>query len=164
MLGAGAATATRRSTSTSGWKPHRTLWSDTARTAHGPDGGCRAARKATAVEHEHPRFARGGREHPKRTPRGALLPVRLFRALFDATAGSLAGLEAAGVVRPAADPAVRAAFLLVNDLAVILLREQVQAVLGVDPLGPTGLGRWSQTLMDTYSRGIFALGPEEEQP
>ncbi|MFV9455338.1 TetR/AcrR family transcriptional regulator [Rhodococcus sp. NM-2] len=87
----------------------------------------------------------------------------LFRALFDATVDSLSGLEAAGVARPAADPAVRAAFLLVNDLAVILLRDQVQAVLGVDPIRPTGLRRWSQTLMDTYSRGVFVLAPEEER-
>lgn len=86
---------------------------------------------------------------------------KVFRALFDATVDSLSGLETAGVARPAADPAVRAAFLLVNDLAVILLREQVQAVLGVDPLGATGLGRWSQTLMDSYSRGVFVLAQEE---
>jgi AcrR family transcriptional regulator len=88
----------------------------------------------------------------------------LFRDLFDATAAMLTGLEAAGVVRPSVDAPVRAAFLLVNDLAVILLREPVQAVLGVDPLGPVGLDRWSRTLMDTYSRGVFALTPEEEQP
>lgn len=88
----------------------------------------------------------------------------LFRDLFDATAAMLTALEAAGVVRPSADTPVRAAFLLVNDLAVILLRDPVQAVLGVDPLGPVGLDRWSRTLIDTYSRGVFALTSEEEQP
>lgn len=95
---------------------------------------------------------------------GGAAAQRLFRVLFDATVDTLTALEAAGIARPTADLPVRAAFLLVNDLAGILLRDQVQAVLGVDPLGPTGVDRWSQTLMDTYSRGIFRLAREEEQP
>lgn len=94
---------------------------------------------------------------------GGRAAQELFGALFEATVDALAGLEAAGVARPADDPPVRAAFFLVNDLAVILLREQVRAVLGVDPLGPAGLERWSRTLMDTYSRGVFILSPEGEQ-
>lgn len=79
----------------------------------------------------------------------------LFRTLFDATLALMVGLEAAGVAKPVDDAAVRAAFLLVNDLAVLVLREQIADALGFDPVGPEGLLRWGETVMDVYTTGIF---------
>src|SRR6185437_15562788 len=51
------------------------------------------------------------------------------RGLFALSARTLDALAAAGVADPGRDPAVRAAFLLVNDLAVLLLREHLTDVL-----------------------------------
>lgn len=79
----------------------------------------------------------------------------LFRALFDATLAMLVALEAGGVARSAADRSARAAFLLVNDLAVILLRDEITLVLGVDPLSEPGLARWAETVLDVYTGGVF---------
>jgi len=84
----------------------------------------------------------------------------LFRALFEVTVTSLADMEAAGIARPTADPAARAAFQLANDLAVILLRDQVTAVLGVDPLGRDGTARWSAAVLEVYTGGVFDV-PQE---
>ena len=58
----------------------------------------------------------------------------LFRMLFDATVQTLDALEQAGVVRPSDDGPARAAFVMVADLAVIVMREHIARVLGVDPL------------------------------
>ena len=54
------------------------------------------------------------------------------------------------MLRPTADAAARAAFLLINDLAVVLLRDEVTRVLGVDPLSRAGLRRWGNTVMEIY--------------
>ncbi|MGH8891208.1 MAG: TetR/AcrR family transcriptional regulator [Acidothermaceae bacterium] len=81
----------------------------------------------------------------------------LFRTLFDATLAMMNGLEAAGVVKPAADAGVRAAFLLVNDLAVMVLREQIAGAIGFDPFGPEGLLRWGETVVEVYTNGVFNL-------
>ena len=61
----------------------------------------------------------------------------------------------AGVVRPSDDGPARAAFLMVNDLARDLLREQIAGVLGVDPLSGDGVARWTQTAMELYGPGLF---------
>ena len=84
----------------------------------------------------------------------------LFRSLFEVTVTSLADMETAGIARPTADPAARAAFLLADDLAVILLRDQVTAVLGVDPLGRDGTARWSAAVLEVYTGGVFDV-PQE---
>ena len=78
----------------------------------------------------------------------------LFRQLFELTRATMSSLEEAGLVRPAIDPAVRDAFLLVNDLAVILLRDRLTAVLGSDPLTGAGLETWSDQVLDVYAHGI----------
>ena len=59
-----------------------------------------------------------------------------------------------------ADASARAAFLLINDLAVVLLRDEVARVLGVDPLSRQGLRRWGNTVMEIYRGGAFAV-PDE---
>ncbi len=58
-------------------------------------------------------------------------------------------------MRPAVEDRVRAAFLLVNDLAVVLFREQLRAVLGADPLAGSGMDQWTAQVMDIYSHGVF---------
>ncbi len=87
----------------------------------------------------------------------------LFRSLFHATVKAVDALQEAGAVRSAADDPTRAAFLLVNDLAVIILREQIGGVLGIDPLSGAGMARWTETVLDVYGSGLFtseALGEE----
>jgi ABC-2 type transport system ATP-binding protein len=56
----------------------------------------------------------------------------LFR-LLALSARTLEALVAAGLAAPGADPGVRAGFLLSNDLAVLLLREQLTEAPGTDP-------------------------------
>ena len=91
---------------------------------------------------------------------GGAAAAELFAGMFEVTRQALAGMTASGLTRPAADPPVLAAFLLINDLALILLRERVATVLGVDPFSREGLTRWSQTVLEVYGRGLF-LGPGE---
>lgn len=79
----------------------------------------------------------------------------LFRTLFDAAVQAMDALEKAGVVRPADDGPARAALLMVSDLAVIILREQLTGVLGVDPLSAEGVARWTKTGMALYGPGLF---------
>ncbi|MBI1376931.1 MAG: TetR family transcriptional regulator [Frankiales bacterium] len=81
--------------------------------------------------------------------------LELFRRWFALTLAVTEQLAAAGVMRPTDDPAVRAAFLLVNDLALVLLRDQVADVLGVDPLTPGGMGRWAADAVAAYTHGVF---------
>lgn len=83
--------------------------------------------------------------------------ISLFGRLNQATQAGMRSMEAAGVARPARDEAVRNAFLLSNDLALMLLRPHITQVTGIDPLSRTGLARWSAEVFDVYSNGIFAL-------
>jgi AcrR family transcriptional regulator len=109
-------------------------------------------------------------------PHGSPLPAYLRRLLLinDPAAAALFGrwyaltarlLEAMtemGAARPAEDPAVRAAFFLINDLALILLRNQVAAAIGVDPLTPEGIARWAKEVTTVYTQGAFLAAPGEE--
>lgn len=79
----------------------------------------------------------------------------LFRSLYDAAVHAVDELQKAGVVRPSGDPPARAAFLMVSDLAVIILREQLATVLGVDPLSTAGMARWTTTAIQLYGPGLF---------
>src|SRR4051795_6140360 len=102
-------------------------------------------------------------------PHGSPLPAYLRRLLLinDPAAAALFGrwytltvrlLEAMteiGAARPTEDPAVRAAFVLVNDLALILLRNQVAAAIGVDPLTPEGIARWAKEVTAVYTSGAL---------
>jgi AcrR family transcriptional regulator len=86
----------------------------------------------------------------------------LFRRLYDALAGAIAILHRAGIMRPAADETARLVFLLVNDLAMLILREQITGILEADPLTTAGMTRWSDTVLDVYTRGVL-IAPEEEE-
>jgi AcrR family transcriptional regulator len=91
-------------------------------------------------------------------PAGAALFGRwyaLTRRLLDA-------MTEMGAARPTEDPAVRAAFLLVNDLALVLLRNQIAAAIGVDPLTPEGVSRWAKEVAAVYTKGAFGIVPGEE--
>jgi AcrR family transcriptional regulator len=79
----------------------------------------------------------------------------LFAHWYHASAAVLGGLAEQGLLRPTDDPAVRAAFLLVNDLALVLLRDHLTDVLGVDPLTPAGMQRWAAVALAAYSQGVF---------
>ncbi len=108
-------------------------------------------------------------------PHGSPLPAYLRRLLLteDPAGAALFGrwyaltrhlLDAMvelGAAAPTEDPAVRAAFLLVNDLAVILLRNQIATAIGDDPLTPAGLDRWSRDVTAVYIGGAF-VSPAKE--
>jgi AcrR family transcriptional regulator len=85
--------------------------------------------------------------------------IALFRRLYQVTTAGMQALEQAGVVRPSRDEAVRNAFLLSNDLAMLLLRPHLSAVAGIDPLSRGGLARWSAEVADVYLGGVFMPGP-----
>ncbi len=86
---------------------------------------------------------------------GGTAAATLFDALYSATVRMLSELESRGLVRPTDDQPGRAAFLLVNDLAVMIMRDEIGRVLGVDPLSRAGLQRWGGTVMDIYANGVF---------
>ncbi|MGW5441532.1 TetR/AcrR family transcriptional regulator [Nocardia asteroides] len=78
----------------------------------------------------------------------------LFRRLYTAATDTLTALRSAGHADKGADPAMRAAFLLANDLAVLMLRTHLTDVLGVDPLSADGLGRWAAEVLTVYRCGL----------
>lgn len=102
-------------------------------------------------------------------PHGSPLPAYLRRLLltndpagaaifgrwYVATRRLLDAMVEVGAARPSDDPAVRAAFLLVNDLGVILLRNQIATAIGQDPLTPAGLERWAGDVTSVYAGGAF---------
>ena len=69
-----------------------------------------------------------------------------------------------GAARPSEDPDVRAAFFLVNDLALILLRAKIAAAIGIDPLTPAGVERWAREATTVYADGAFHALPKEKTP
>jgi AcrR family transcriptional regulator len=79
----------------------------------------------------------------------------LFGRWYSATAALLDTMVGLGAAKPTEDPAVRAAFLLVNDLALVLLRNQIATVIGADPLSPEGITRWADEVTTVYVDGAF---------
>ncbi len=86
----------------------------------------------------------------------------LFRRLYDGLAGAMAVLGRAGIMRPTTDETARLVFLLVNDLAMLILREQIAGILGTDPLTAAGMNRWSETVLDAYTHGVLTAPGKEE--
>lgn len=84
-----------------------------------------------------------------------------FRQWFAMSRTLLDALAGAGALRPASDPDVRTAFLMVNDLALVLLHDHLADVLGFDPLEPTGMRRWATDVLDAYTAGVFTPAPKE---
>ena len=81
--------------------------------------------------------------------------VRLFRRWHAATLRLLTALDGQGLLAPHADTPLRAALLLANDLAMIVLRDPIREVLGIDPLAPDGLRRWAGEVSALYSSGLW---------
>ncbi|MEO3826438.1 TetR family transcriptional regulator [Actinomadura sp. B10D3] len=84
---------------------------------------------------------------------------RLFRRLHEVSRAHLDRMVETGIADPGADPAVRAAFLLVNDLAVLMLRGHLTDVLGTDPLSAPGMTRWTDEVATIYGRGLRRSEP-----
>lgn len=78
----------------------------------------------------------------------------LFGKLYTLSREVLGELARAGLARTGADPDVRAAFLLVNDIAVLILRDRLREVLGVDPLSAEGMRRWGSEVFAVYRDGL----------
>lgn len=80
----------------------------------------------------------------------------IFRHWFEQTRLMLDEMTHSGLVSQSQDPPVRAAFLLVNDLALVLLHQPIAESLGFDPLSQEGLGRWIGEATAVYRQGMFA--------
>lgn len=87
---------------------------------------------------------------------------RVFHRWLAESERALKAMEEAGVARPSKNLRVRAAFLLVNDLAVILLARQLKDALGFDVQTPAGMAAWAGEVVDVYARGAFRAEPEGE--
>jgi AcrR family transcriptional regulator len=85
---------------------------------------------------------------------------QIFRAWYELTLALTKQGIAQGSMKPTSDLEVRAAFLMVNDLATMLLHKNLAAVVGVDPLTPDGIARWAADAIDAYSTGVFRLEKE----
>lgn len=85
----------------------------------------------------------------------------LFAKLYDASAAGMRSLAATGLMRQVPDERILTAFLLANDLALLLLRRQLTSVTGLDPLSPEGLARWTETIMTVCMEGLLAA-PERD--
>ena len=88
----------------------------------------------------------------------------LFRRLYQGSRAALDAMSEAGLAARGADPAVRAAILMSNDLAVLLLREQLAEVLGEDPLSAAGMARWGREMLTIYAAGLMAVPPGNQRP
>ena len=86
----------------------------------------------------------------------------LFRRLYQGSQSALEAMSQAGLAARGADPAVRAAVLLSDDLAVLLLREHLTDVLGDDPLSAGGMARWGRELLTIYAAGLLAAPAGDE--
>ncbi len=89
---------------------------------------------------------------------------RLFAQMFEATLAGLRSLARAGAVRPSDDERMRAAFLLANDLVLVVLRRQIERVAGIDPLARDGLVRWTAVSLEVYTKGLFTSSAPASAP
>jgi AcrR family transcriptional regulator len=85
--------------------------------------------------------------------------LALFRRWFDVSRALLDQMTAAGVAAESEDPDVRAAFMLAADLVLLVLRDPIAEVLGVDPLSPEGMNRWAGEVARIYRDGAFSAPP-----
>ncbi len=85
---------------------------------------------------------------------GGRAGTALFDRLFRLSQATLATMVADGTATPGTDADVRAAFLLVNDLAVLTLRPRLIEVLGLDPLSEQGMRRWAGEVFAIYRGGL----------
>jgi AcrR family transcriptional regulator len=86
----------------------------------------------------------------------------VFHRWLDESERVLAALEEAGIARPSKDRRVRAAFLLINDLALLLLAPQLRDALGFDLQTPAGMAAWTSEAVDVYAQGAFRAKAQGE--
>lgn len=87
---------------------------------------------------------------------------RVFRRWLAESERLLVALEEAGIARPSKDRRVRAAFLMVNDLALLLLAPQLRDALGLDVRTPDGIAAWANEAVEVYARGAFRANDQGE--
>ena len=51
-----------------------------------------------------------------------------------------------------------------NDLAVLLLREPLADVLGIDPLSAAGMARWGREMLAIYAAGLMSVPLGDDAP
>ncbi|HTW09082.1 MAG TPA: TetR family transcriptional regulator [Acidimicrobiales bacterium] len=88
----------------------------------------------------------------------------LFQRLYETTVAGVRRLVETGAVRVSADEPVRAMFLLVNDLAALLLRHRIRQAIGIDPLLKGGITRWTAAVLETYATGLFVAAKGTSEP
>jgi len=79
----------------------------------------------------------------------------LFSSWFRLTRGVVDSMAASGNLRATPDRDAMAGFLLVNDLATILLHDHLADAIGTDPLSREGMQRWAAVAFDAYLHGVF---------
>lgn len=92
--------------------------------------------------------------------------IELYRRWHAASRGLLEAMVTTGIAAPPQDADLRAAVLLTNDLALLLLRDQIRATLGLDPMSPEGLRRWASEVSALYDGGLWrrdGTGPDTAQ-
>jgi AcrR family transcriptional regulator len=85
---------------------------------------------------------------------GGSVGAALFGRLYLVSRNALDAMVTDGVAVEGDDPEVRAAFLLISDLAVLMLRTRLTEVLGVDPLSNAGMKRWAAEVFEIYRDGL----------
>lgn len=124
---------------------------DVARTFAEGDGSSIAKAFASVLPPDSPLPAYVRRLLLSGDPAGATL----FGKWFEGSRVILEQMVGAGLARRSEDPDVRAAFMLVSDLALLMLREPLTATLGFDPLSPDGLTRWADEVSAIARDGLF---------
>ncbi|MER5986590.1 helix-turn-helix domain-containing protein [Streptomyces sp. NPDC001787] len=89
---------------------------------------------------------------------------RFFARLYELSRATLDAMAGAGLAALGPDPAVRAAILIANDLAVLLLRDHLTDVLDTDPLSAEGMARWGPEALAIYSGGLTATPEGDVAP
>ena len=85
---------------------------------------------------------------------GGSVGAALFGRLYRISRTALDAMVADGIAAEGDDPEVRAAFMLISDLAVLMLRTRLTEVLGVDPLSNAGMKRWATEVFEVYRDGL----------
>lgn len=86
----------------------------------------------------------------------------LFARFYAISRAELDDMAVAGWAERGPDPAVRAAVLLVNDLAVLMLRPRLNEVLGFELLSMDGMQRWGSEVLSIYRHGLATGAGEPE--
>ncbi len=89
---------------------------------------------------------------------GGELAESLYDSLMGAALGGLDRLEGAGIVRPSADPEMRAVLLLALDLGMVLLADHAERHVGTPLLSGRGLQRWADAEMEILTEGLLDPG------